>query len=70
MNGSRLKQFLTHRKIVLLTATLLVVAGVATLAITITVKHSNDICIAPNDARVSCDELRENPSKTDWWDGE
>lgn len=24
------------------------------------------MCVAPNDATVSCEELRQNPTKTDW----
>lgn len=27
---------------------------------------SGDKCVAPNDALVSCEELRKNPGKTDW----
>lgn len=28
-----------------------------------------DTCVAPNDAIVSCEELRKNPTKTDWGPG-
>lgn len=31
---------------------------------------SGDRCVAPNDAIVSCEELRKNPTKTDWWGSE
>ena len=31
---------------------------------------SGDKCVAPNDAIVSCEELRKNPTKTDWWGSE
>lgn len=30
---------------------------------------SGDKCVAPNDAIVSCEELRKNPGKTDWGPG-
>ena len=30
---------------------------------------SGDKCVAPNDAIVSCEELRKNPTKTDWGPG-
>lgn len=28
---------------------------------------SGDNCVAPNDAIVKCEDLRKNPTKTDWY---
>lgn len=72
---SAMKAVRKNKKLIIIVAISLVLIG-AIVVIAITRQNnrcdaiacaSGDNCVAPNDAIVNCEELRKNPTKTDWW---
>ncbi|HEX8762962.1 MAG TPA: hypothetical protein VF733_04375 [Candidatus Saccharimonadales bacterium] len=61
--------------IIIAIAALVLIAGIVAVVVVrqnnykcdVTACASGDNCVAPNDAIVNCEELRKNPTKTDWW---
>jgi uncharacterized protein YneF (UPF0154 family) len=56
---------MTKRKILIIAIAALAVIGIVLGWYFVSGKSTNK-CVAPNDAIVDCELLRQNPTKTDW----